>query len=128
MAQVFRVLPGRPLELPQQLVPARDRRIERGLCGFFAGESLFQLVLDGVANQHKGAEPEPPGIFRRRLVVDLLDRDLGAGIAIIEALGTGEFKGGLRCRRIAGVLMAAGLRLPARRRAGCGYALRRSPT
>src|SRR5262249_1723340 len=99
----------RPLELPQQFVPTNNRGVERGLGGFLTCKRLFQLILYGVADQHEGAKPQPARIFGRRLVTDLFDRERGAWIAVIEALGSCKFIGSLGRGQITGVFMPGGL-------------------
>src|SRR4029077_15018747 len=63
------------LELAQQAITALGGGIKRDLCRLLATESLLQLVLDRIANQHHRSEPDAFRILRRRMQRDLLDRD-----------------------------------------------------
>ena len=47
-------------------IAARDRRVQRGLGRLVAGKSVFQLILDHIADEQKGAEPQAAGIGGRR--------------------------------------------------------------
>ena len=93
------------LELAQQPIAALDGGIQRRLRRLFAAEGLLQFVLDHIADQHERAEPNPLRIFGRRLQRDLLDRDRGAGIALVKALRAGQIESGAGHRQIAGVLV-----------------------
>src|SRR6266436_2269319 len=98
-------------ELAQQAVAAHDSRIKCVLGGFFAGNRLLQFVFDHVADQSERSEPNPPRIIGRRFQRDLLDRDRGAGIAVVKTLRASQIEGGAGDRQIAGVLMPRGLNL-----------------
>src|SRR5450432_507903 len=58
------------LELAQQPVAALDGGIERRLRGLPAAEGLLQFVVDHVAYQDEGTEPQPARILGRRLQGD----------------------------------------------------------
>src|SRR3954453_20164526 len=66
------------LELPQHLVAALDCGVDPFACRFPAAEDELQFILDRVADQHEGSEPEPARILGRRIESDLLDRDCGS--------------------------------------------------
>src|SRR5882672_9313928 len=95
----------RLLEFAQHDVAAPDRILERGGRRLLALERLLHLVLDDVADRHIGAEPQAARIVGRRIERDLLDRDVGARILVVEALLARELVGGARDRQIAGRLM-----------------------
>src|ERR1700694_2759551 len=80
-------------ELTQQAVAALDRGIQRVLRGFFAAEGLLQFIVDHIADQYERSKPQPSRIFGRWLERDLLDRDRGAGIPIVETLRAGQIEG-----------------------------------
>jgi hypothetical protein len=46
------------LELAQQPVAAGDRGIQGFLRGFLAAERLLQFLVDDVADQHEGSQPQ----------------------------------------------------------------------
>src|SRR6266481_6473784 len=96
---------ARALELAQQPVAALDGGIKRRLCGLLAAEGLLQFVVDHVADQDERTEPKPTRIFGRRLQRDLLDRDRGSRIAVIEALCAGQVERRAGDRQVPGVLM-----------------------
>src|SRR5690348_12168302 len=91
-------------ELPQQLVSLADGGIERRLGGFAAGEGMLQLILDDIANEHERADAQAARILGRRVQRDLLDRNVGAGIAVVESLHPGQIVGVARDRQVAGRL------------------------
>src|SRR6516165_4811630 len=100
-----------PLELTQQLVAALDCGIQRRFRGFPGAERLLQFVLDCVANQHEGTEPDSTRVLGGWLQRDLLDRKRSARIAIIEPLGTSLFERRAGDRQISCMLVPGGLDL-----------------
>src|SRR5262249_27809920 len=102
---------ARALELTQQPVAALDRGIHRRLRRFLARERLLRLGVDPVGDQHERAEPQALRILGRRPQRDLLDRDVGAGVAVVVSLLAGQLEGGAGDRQIAGVLVPGGLHL-----------------
>src|SRR6185436_429562 len=78
-------VPCRGLELPQDVVAALHRIVERGFGFLAAGEHRLHLLLDHLAALHEVAEAQALGVLGRRLVGELLDGRLGARIALVVA-------------------------------------------
>src|SRR5262249_13495365 len=74
------------LELPQQVVTALDGGIDCRLGGLAPRQHVLQLVLDHVADQQERPEAQPARVVGRRVKGELLDRNVGPGVAVIEAL------------------------------------------
>src|SRR3981081_2215538 len=104
------------LELTQQPVATLDGGIQCRLRGFLAAERLLKFVVDHIANQNERAEPDALRIFGRRFQGNLLDRNRGAGIAVVKTLRAGQVEGRAGHREIAGVLMPGSLNLRLRQK------------
>src|SRR5258706_8854120 len=75
----------RGFELPQDLVAAPDRFIERLLRGLLARENGLHFLLDHLAPLHEVAEAQALRVGGRRLLREHLDRDFGPGVLVVEA-------------------------------------------
>src|SRR5690242_7722737 len=95
----------RLLEALDLLVAALHAIVERLLRGLLPAPHRLELLVDDVANLHEVAEAQPLRVGRRRLVRELLDRDVEARTLGVEALLLREIVSRRRDRHVARVLV-----------------------
>src|SRR5678815_1889222 len=78
-------VPCRGLELPQDVVAAFHRIVERGFRFLATGEHRLHLLFDHLAALHEVAEAQALGVLGRGLEVELPHRDIGARVLFVVA-------------------------------------------
>src|ERR1041385_5640885 len=110
------LLVGR-FEPAENLVPPAHRVVHRRLRVLASREHGFHLLLDHFAALDVVAKAKAPGVFRRRLVGELLHRELVAGVLLVEPGLLRQLVGGHRDRHVPGARVPVHLDLGLRQEA-----------